>query len=29
MFVGPSLDERLWFPHHLAGWSSREASAAR
>ena len=28
-FAGPSLDERLWFPHHLAGWSSREASAAR
>ena len=27
-FAGPSLDERLWFPHHLAGWSSREASAA-
>ena len=28
-FAGPSLDERLWFPHHLAGWSSRAASAAR
>jgi hypothetical protein len=28
-FAGPSLDERLWFPHHLAGWSSRDASAAR
>ena len=28
-FAGPALDERLWFPHHLAGWSSREAAAAR
>ena len=28
-FAEPPLDERLWFPHHLAGWSSREASAAR
>jgi hypothetical protein len=28
-FAGPSLDRRLWFPHHLPQWSSREASAAR
>jgi hypothetical protein len=28
-FAGPALDERLWFPYHLAGWSSREASAGR
>jgi len=28
-FAGPLLDTRLWFPHHLAGWSSRQASAAR
>jgi len=28
-FREPTLDRRLWFPHHLPQWSSREASAAR
>lgn len=28
-FVDDALDERLWVPHHLPQWSSRELSAAR
>ena len=28
-FQGPTLDERLWIPHYLPHWSSREAAAAR
>jgi hypothetical protein len=28
-FQQPTLDERLWIPHYLPHWSSREASAAR
>ena len=28
-FRGPDLDSRLWIPHYLPQWSSREASAAR
>ncbi|SBT93871.1 Glycosyl hydrolases family 16 [Streptomyces sp. DI166] len=28
-FEGPTLDRRLWLPHYLPHWSSREASAAR
>ena len=28
-FQAPTLNERLWIPHYLPQWSSREASAAR
>jgi hypothetical protein len=28
-FQQPTLDKRLWIPHYLPQWSSREASAAR
>jgi hypothetical protein len=28
-FRGPDLDERIWLPHYLPHWSSRERSAAR
>jgi hypothetical protein len=28
-FAGDRLEPRLWFPHYLPQWSSREASAAR
>jgi hypothetical protein len=28
-FDSPDLDRRLWIPHYLPQWSSREASAAR
>ena len=28
-FQQPTLDKRLWIPHYLPHWSSREASAAR
>ncbi len=28
-FQRPTLDERLWIPHYLPHWSSREAGAAR
>jgi len=29
LFAGPRLDTRLWIPHYLAHWSSRERAAAR
>ena len=28
-FAGPDLDRRLWLPHYLAHWSSRERTATR